>query len=114
MPRTSIENLMVKESGLAADLARPDAPYDLCDEGAGDWRRIVNSMPGNHFIPANYHMLTLLCQHLVESRRLSRLIHSYCQKKDNANVSVYLEIVRQKAAEDKILLIIMAIWSCEP
>src|SRR3982751_2827104 len=104
MPRTSVDNLMIKESGLLAEVTRPDVPYDLDDEAAEEWRRIVNCMPANHFIPANYHMLGLLCQHLVESRRIAVLIRSYCNRKDRVDVKVYLDLVKQKAAEDNIIM----------
>jgi hypothetical protein len=99
MPRTSIEELMIKDGGLAADLARPDAPYNLEDEAAGHWRQIVNCMPAGHFIPANYHLLTQLCRHLVEADRVARLIRSYCQKKDNASVRTYTELLRAQDAQ---------------
>jgi hypothetical protein len=28
------------------------------------WRTVVDSMPADHFIPANYHLLTQLCRHV--------------------------------------------------
>jgi phage terminase small subunit len=101
--RTSLEEMMLKESNLAAEPQRADAPYDLDDEAAIEWRRIVNCMPANHFIPANYHMLTLLCQHIVESRRQGRLIRNYCNIKDREAVKVYLEIVKQKTVTDTMI-----------
>src|SRR6266545_4252246 len=29
---------------------------------------VVDSMPADHFIPANYHLLTRLCRHVVDAR----------------------------------------------
>jgi hypothetical protein len=52
--RVSIDALMVQAQGLEANLPRPDAPYDVTDEEAEVWRTVVNSMPADHFIPANY------------------------------------------------------------
>lgn len=93
--RHSMEDLLIKDGGLAAD-TRPDVPYDLDDDAAIEWRRVINSMPPDHFIPANYHMLILLCQEIVEARRISRLIASYCQRKSTVDVKVYLELLKQK------------------
>jgi len=47
--RVSMAALMVKD-GLVAATPRPDAPYNLGDEEAEEWRAIVNSMPADHFI----------------------------------------------------------------
>lgn len=102
--RKSLEELMLKDGGLAAELERPDAPYDLDDEATVEWYRIVNSMPADHFIPANFHMLALLCQHIVEARRISRLIASYCKRKDRVDVAVYLDLCKQKALESAQIL----------
>jgi len=99
VPRTSIEELILKDGGLAAEPQRPDVPYDLDDEAAVEWRRIVNCMPASHFIPANYHMLGLLCRHIVEARRVSRLIRNYCNRKDPGNVKIYLDLCRQQTIE---------------
>ena len=41
------------------------------------WRTVVDSMPADHFTPANYHLLTQLCQHVVEGRRIAQLIKAY-------------------------------------
>lgn len=102
--RKSLDELMMKDAGLAADLERPDAPYDLDEEATVEWYRISNSMPSDHFIPANYHMLSLLCEHIVEARRLSSLIKSYCKRRDRADVHIYLDMLKQKAVEDQMVL----------
>jgi hypothetical protein len=34
-------------------------------------------MPADHFTPANYHLLTQLCRHVVEGRRIAQLIKAY-------------------------------------
>ena len=38
---------------------------------------VVDSMPADHFTPANYHLLTRLCRHVVEARRIAQLIKAY-------------------------------------
>lgn len=103
MPRTSMEELMIKDGGLAASLTRADVPYDLDDDAAVEWRRIINSMPADHFIPANHHMLIMLCRHLVEARRISGIIRSYCKSKDRRDVKVYLALVKQQTVEHMMI-----------
>lgn len=105
-----MEDLLIKDVGLAASLTRPEPPYELDDEEAIEWRRIVNSMPADHFIPANYHVLIELCQHIVESRRATELIRSYCKKKDRADVKIYLEL--RKAKEDETNIVKKLSSSC--
>jgi hypothetical protein len=34
-------------------------------------------MPADHFIPANYHLLTQYCRHVVEARRTKQMIKEY-------------------------------------
>ena len=94
--RVSIDALMITDNGLAAELPRPDAPYDLDDAEAEIWRNVVESMPADHFIPANYHLLTLLCRHIVESERLEGFIKAYRKRKRDFNIREYGEL--QKAA----------------
>lgn len=98
-----MEDLLIKDVGLAAGLTRPEPPDDLDDEEAIEWRRIVNSMPADHFIPANYHMLVILCQHYVEYRRVQGLIRAYCRKKDRADVKIYLDLLKAKESESNII-----------
>jgi hypothetical protein len=64
-------------SGLAAELPRPDAPYELDDEETIVWRDVVEAMPADHFIAANFPILTQYCRHVVEARRIEKMIKEY-------------------------------------
>jgi hypothetical protein len=104
MPRTSIDELMITESGLAAAIPRPDAPYDLDEREVDVWRAIVNSMPADHFIPANYHVLTQLCRHVVEARWNAHNIKTYRKRKTaDFNYKVYGELQKAQIAESQII-----------
>ena len=59
--RKSMTDLMI--DGSTSVIQRPDAPYDLTDAGADEWRAIVASMPPEHFARIHYPMLTQLCRH---------------------------------------------------
>ena len=39
--RVSMDALMLRDTGLAAELPRPDAPYELDDEESVVWRDVV-------------------------------------------------------------------------
>jgi hypothetical protein len=75
---------------MSTSLPRPDAPYDVTDEEAEVWRTVVDSMPADHFIPANYHLLTQLCRHVVEARRIAQLIKAIARRKQ-ISTSGYME-----------------------
>ena len=72
--RPSMASLTVPDS--SEFIQRPDAPYDLTDEQAEEWRAIVSTMDPGHFMRGNYPLLAQLCRHIVNARRLARLIGS--------------------------------------
>jgi len=82
----SITDLMI--DGSTAVVHRPDAPYDLSDAAADQWRAIVSSMPAEHFAPSHYPMLTQLCRHKVESNRVAQLIELCCSKRKGKTFDV--------------------------
>ena len=54
-----------------------NAPCELVDEETIVWRDVVEAMPADHFIPANYHLLVQYCRHVVEARRIEQTIKEY-------------------------------------
>ena len=54
-----------------------NAPCELVDEETIVWRDVVEAMPADHFIPANYHLLVQCCRHVVEARRIEQTIKEY-------------------------------------
>ena len=78
--RPSMASLMVPDS--SEFIQRPDAPYDLTDEQAEEWRAIVGTMDPGHFMRGNYPLLAQLCRHIVNARRLAQLIEQCAKEKD--------------------------------
>jgi hypothetical protein len=78
--RPSLASLMVPDS--SEFIQRPDAPYDLTDEQAEEWRAIVGTMDPGHFMRGNYPLLAQLCRHIVNARRLAQLIEQCAKEKD--------------------------------
>jgi hypothetical protein len=79
MPRTSTAELMIKPNVI--ETPRPDAPYDLTDAEAEEWRAIVASMPPEHFARGNYPLLAQLCRHIVSSSMVAALVASLGKEK---------------------------------
>jgi hypothetical protein len=98
----SLADVMVAESP-AGILNRPDAPYDLTDVEADEWRAIVASMPPEHFARIHYPMLAQLCRHVVASRRVSQLIEHCCKQKkfDRAE---YASLSNMQASESAAII----------
>lgn len=59
----------------------PDAPYNLTDAEAEEWRAIVASMQPGYFARSHYPLLTQLCRHVVISNRVAMLIEQCCKKR---------------------------------
>jgi hypothetical protein len=66
-------------NGLIA--SRPDAPYELDDLAAAEWRAIVGCMPPGYFARSHYAMLSQLCRHIVASNRVSMLVEACCKQR---------------------------------
>ncbi|MGY4310984.1 hypothetical protein [Bradyrhizobium sp. JR3.5] len=55
-------------------IQRPDAPYELTDEEADEWRAVVGAMPPGHFMRANFALLSQYSRHVIAARRVAQLI----------------------------------------
>jgi|tagenome__1003787_1003787.scaffolds.fasta_scaffold20941071_6 hypothetical protein len=100
--RKSVEAMMLMEGGLVAIPPPPDAPYDLTDEQAEEWRKIVNCMPPGYFIPAHFPVFAQLCRHIDASHKVANLLRSFSQrskKRESLNLRIYIDLLRQQAAE---------------
>lgn len=91
--RKSVEAMMLMEGGLVA-IPPPDAPYDLTDEQAEEWRKIVNCMPPGYFIPAHFPVFAQLCRHIDASHKVANLLRSFSQrskKRESLNLRIYID-----------------------
>jgi hypothetical protein len=97
--------LMVPESSTEI-IQRPDAPYDLTDEQAEEWRAVVNAMPPDHFMRGNYALLSQLCRHVVSARRVAQLIEQAAKKKtlDRKEFAALLQLQTTESASITRLL----------
>jgi phage terminase small subunit len=79
--RPSMAALMVPENPTEI-IQRPDAPYELTDEEADEWRAVVNTMPAGHFMRGNFALLSQYCRHVIAARRVAQLIEQLAREKD--------------------------------
>jgi len=93
----SMTELMIDESTTMVQ--RPDAPYNLSDAATEVWRRIVSSMPAEHFAPSHYPMLAQLCRHEVEANCIAQLIEQCRSKKKSFSVIEYTLLLRAQKGE---------------
>src|SRR3954462_11935047 len=99
MPRQSAKALMLEEGGLTPEVRRPDPPAELSDEEAVEWRRVVDSMPAHHFIPANHHLLIGLCRLLITARQIAVYIKMFRGHKDVEHARLYHDFCQRQEVE---------------
>ena len=85
---------------------RPDAPYDLTDEEADEWRAVVNTMPTDHFMRGNYALLSQYCRHVIAARRVAQLINLTAKEKefDRKEFGILLQLQTTESASITRLL----------
>lgn len=69
--RVSMAELMTPKNALEK-VERPDAPYELDDDEALEWKAQVEAMPAGHFTRSTYPLLVALCGHIITARRLKQ------------------------------------------
>ena len=72
--RKSSAELTIRAMSSVETIQRPDAPYDLTDEEADEWRAVVDRMPADYFPRETHAVLGQYCRHVVASRRVAQLI----------------------------------------
>lgn len=81
---------------------RPDAPYDLTDEQADEWRAVVNRMPADWFQRETWPLLSQHCRHVVAARRLAQLIHAH-EGAEDFNVGDYDKLLKMQEREGRAI-----------
>src|SRR6185369_5683232 len=74
--RKSSASLAIVSSNYLETIPRPDAPCDLTDEQAEEWREIANQMPADWFARETHAMLAQYCRHVVTARRVAGMIEA--------------------------------------
>ena len=98
--RVSMAELMTPKNALEK-VERPDAPYELDDEEALEWKAQVEAMPAGHFTRSTYPLLVALCGHIVTSRRLKQFERSIRKpgKGKSFDARAYSQVLKDQRAE---------------
>jgi hypothetical protein len=83
-------------------MQRPDAPYELTDEQASEWHKVVGSMPADWFPVETHGLLTQYCKHVVAARRVSQLIDAE-EKAEKLDLDAYDTLLKMQDRESKIM-----------
>jgi hypothetical protein len=101
--RTSLAELTSRPlADVIASVPRPDAPYDLTDEQAEEWRAVVDRLPADWFPRETWAMLAQYCRHVVSARRVGQLIESELQQK-NLDLPQYDKLLAMQEREGRAL-----------
>lgn len=99
--RKSANSLAIVSNVVA--IPRPDAPDELSDEGAEEWRHQVNRMPAGYFGREVFPTLIQLCRHVVAARRVAQLIE-HASGGEELDVGDYLELLKAQERESKAII----------
>lgn len=83
-------------------IQRPDAPYDLTDEQADEWRAVVGRMPADWFPRETWPLLSQYCRHIVNARRVAQLIEQAAGRKD-LDVGEYDALLKVQERETRAI-----------
>jgi hypothetical protein len=98
--RKSMSSVMTVED---LESPKPDAPYDLTDEQAEEWRAVVDRMPVGHFKRETWPLLSQYCRHISRGRHLARLINAIEQAKE-FDAKEYRELLAAEKANTNAIL----------
>jgi hypothetical protein len=79
---------------------RPDAPYDLTDEQAEEWRAVVNRLPADWFPRETWGLLAQYCRHIVAARRVAQLVTA-CEAEADFDVVRYDKLLKMQEREGR-------------
>jgi hypothetical protein len=78
---------------------RPDAPYELTDEEAIEWRAIVNRLPAGWFAREQWPLLVQYCRLIVTARRTAQLIYYQAHGDEPLHHGLFLKLTRAQREE---------------
>lgn len=81
---------------------RPDAPYELTDEQADEWRSVVGRLPADWFPRETWPMLAQYCRHVVAARRIGQLIAAN-EKGDVIDVDMLDRLYKMQEREGRAI-----------
>jgi hypothetical protein len=81
---------------------RPAPPEQLSDEGAAEWREIVDRLPADWFTRETHALLVQYCRHIIAARRVSQLI-AVLEEDEKLDFKAYHDALKAQQRESGIL-----------
>jgi hypothetical protein len=100
--RKSSAELMAPPLSIEAH-ERPDAPYDLDDVQAEEWRAVVNRLPADWFPRETWPLLAQYCRHVVAARHVAKLVHDCERNAGGFDVADYDRLLKMQEREGRAL-----------
>jgi hypothetical protein len=87
----------------------PDAPYDLTDDQAEVWRQVANDpgLPPDWFTQKNFELLSMHSRHVIEAKRISKMIGNLMSSQEDLDVKLYDDLLRMQERESRAIMATM-------
>lgn len=100
--RKSASDLSVIGPAGVVTVRRPQAPEQLTDEQAEEWRAIVNRLPADWFPRETHGVLVQLCRHIIRAQRISQLLDAM-ESSDQLDMKEYRDLLASEAQQSNII-----------
>jgi hypothetical protein len=102
-PKSAAELAVRTVKDLVEVIDRPDAPYDLADLEAEEWRAIVARMPADWFTRETWPLLKQYCRHTVRASRLAMWITKVEKGPGELDVDFWLRLLAAQERESRAI-----------
>lgn len=100
--KKSSAEVTVASLGKVSRISRPDAPYDLDDEAAEEWRQVVDRLPADWFPRETHPLLADYCRNVVLSRKIWQLIRKV-EKAKRLDIEEYERLTRMAERATRVI-----------
>jgi hypothetical protein len=97
------KQLSVVDNSKVLAIPRAEAPEELTDEEADEWRAVTNRMPADYFGKEHYACLVQRCRHVVNARRIAQLIEQMVGG-DEIDAGSYVKLLRAQKEETTAII----------
>ena len=88
-------------------VGRPEAPSDLTDEQAQEWRSIVALLPADYFPRESHALLTSYCRHTAAQRKIAMLIDAMEGPETPFCIDTYDKLLKMQDRESRTVAALM-------
>lgn len=100
--RKSAAELTVISGDGIETIRRPDAPAELTEEQADEWRAVTNRLPADWFPRETHSLLAQYCRHVIAARRIAQLVDSI-EAAEQFDLDAYDKALKMQEREGRAL-----------